>query len=166
MPSYTVPNEPVPSSAPRLHDRIFLLNLPFGEIFLLNMNSVVELEVPVKPSGESPSLISWDTGGTIGGGGLSGGGGRTALCASHSAIGMPKSSGPDKPRLWQRRRMSPLMLPLPPMRRLRVQAADPARASEAGAGRSNCSNSKGAGARDLLILLDDWRCFSDNVLAQ
>ncbi|CAN6284841.1 unnamed protein product [Urochloa humidicola] len=59
---------------------------------------------------------------------------RTALCASQSASGMAKSSGPERPRLWQRNWTSPPPSPLPPMRklltRLREQAAEAA--SEAG----------------------------------
>jgi len=59
---------------------------------------------------------------------------RTALCASQSASGMAKSSGPERPRLWQRSWTSPPPSPLPPMRKLLTrsseQAAEPA--SEAG----------------------------------
>uniref|UniRef100_A0A0A9F1J2 Cl17799_1 n=1 Tax=Arundo donax TaxID=35708 RepID=A0A0A9F1J2_ARUDO len=55
---------------------------------------------------------------------------RTALCASQSASGMAKSSGPESPRVWQRSWTSPPPSPLAPMRKLetrsREQAADPA----------------------------------------
>jgi hypothetical protein len=133
-----------------------------------------------KVSHVDPALQT--TGSTIGGGGLSSGVGRaplippspaaalftsgrvsagvererTALCASHSATGMANSSGPDRPRLWQRRRRSPTPSPSPlrPMRK--PLAAESARKSETGR-----SNSKRARSWDILILVDDWHSFSN-----
>ena len=59
---------------------------------------------------------------------------RMALCASQSASGMAKSSGPERPRLSHRKRRSPPPSPLPSMRKLLTRSREQATeaASEVG----------------------------------